>query len=352
MVADLYSCSVIEPVPETVEQVLDVGWLSDAMAQEHPGCRVSSVEVVSHTWTIASKLRIELAYDEPGSPPAPGALCVKGYFRDGARLGGAGGPEALYYRDLAARAGVRTAVCHYVGLDEKTGRSVLLLQDLARPGTTLRNALTPFTPDESAAALEQLAHLHAGPWDNGTLALDWLSPRFASMVERVPPEALQKLLDRPRADGLPDDVRNGRRVHDAMRVLGEEIPSTPTLLHGDTHAGNIFFGDRTAGLYDWQLVQRGSWALDVSYHIGAVMETEVRRQAERELLRGYLDQRSALGATMPEWDEAFEAYRRHLAYGYFLWSMTQFTDEAITTATIRRLGHAVADHSTFELLGV
>jgi hypothetical protein len=32
--------------------------------------------------------------------------------------------------------------------------------------------------------------------------------------------------------------------------------------------------------------------------------------------------------------------------------MTQYTDEAITTVTVRRLGQAVADHDTFGLLGV
>ena len=43
---------------------------------------------------------------------------------------------------------------------------------------------------------------------------------------------------------------------------------------------------------------------------------------------------------------------QHLAYGLFLWAMTQFTPEELTTITLRRLGRAVEDHHTFELLGV
>ncbi len=229
---------------------------------------------------------------------------------------------------------------------------MLLIEDLARPGTELRTALQPFSPAESAAALEQLASLHATELKPGTLDQEWLASRMAPMADRVPVERLQELLDRPRGDGLPDDVRNGRRVSEAMRALDAEIPSTPCLLHGDTHAGNIFLEDDGAGLFDWQLAQRGSWALDVSYHIASVLETEDRRRYEGDLLRGYLDRRAALGAPVPDEAGAMDAYRRHLAYGYFLWSMTQFTPEPITTATVRRLGHAVADHDTFGLLGV
>lgn len=339
-------------VPETVEEVLEPTWLSSALGRRHPGCRVEAVGVVSHTWTIASKLRLELTYAEPGTPAAPPFLCLKGYFRDAARLGGAGGSEARFYRELAGSVGTRTPECHYVGLAGGSGRSVLILEDLARPGTELRTALTPFTPEESAAALEQLAHLHAGSWDPALLAQDWLAPRMALMVERMPAQRLQELLDRPRGDGLPDEIRNGSRVRDAMATLATQVPARPCLLHGDTHAGNVFFSHQQAGLYDWQLVQRGSWALDVSYHIAAVLETEVRRRHELDLLAGYLESRAALGSDVPDLPSALEAYRRFLAYGFFLWSMTQFTDEAITTVTIRRLGHAVADHDTFGLLGV
>jgi hypothetical protein len=46
------------------------------------------------------------------------------------------------------------------------------------------------------------------------------------------------------------------------------------------------------------------------------------------------------------------AYKQHLAYGLFLWTMTQYTPEELTTITLQRLGHAVEDHGTFGLLRV
>jgi aminoglycoside phosphotransferase (APT) family kinase protein len=124
------------------------------------------------------------------------------------------------------------------------------------------------------------------------------------------------------------------------------------MLHGDTHAGNVFDSPSGPGLLDWQLVQRGSWATDVSYHIGSVLETEDRRRFEWDLLRDYLDCLGEFGVATPAWESAVTAYRQHLAYGLFLWAMTQFTPEELTTITLRRLGHAVEDHGTFELLGV
>ena len=344
--------TVFDPIPLDVDQVLDPVWLSEALGSRYPGCRVAGVDVLDRKATIAGKVIVGLTYEEPGEPAAPASLCVKGYFGEMDAYRSAGTPEAHFYRELQHEVDTRVPVCHYVGFDEATGRSLLLLENLAVAGTELRTALTPFTVEESAAALEQLAVLHATRVGPAGLDRGWLVPRMASMAERVPAERLQELLDRPRGEGLPDGVRNGRRVNDGMRVLGETLPPELCLLHGDTHAGNIFLRPGSAGLFDWQLVQRGSWALDVSYHIGSVLETGVRRAHEGALLETYLDRREALGAPVADRDGAGDAYRRYLAYGYFLWSMTQFTDEDITTVTVRRLGQALADHDTFGLLGV
>ena len=162
--------SGFDPVPETVEELIDPLWLSAALDLRHHGCRVKSVDVVTHTRTIASKVRLDLTFVDPGSPPAPRFLCAKGYFGNGASLGGAGGPEAHFYRELAASAGPRVPECHYIGVKGENELSVLLLEDLGRPSTELRTALTPFNPDESAATLEQLARLHAGSWGRGSFS--------------------------------------------------------------------------------------------------------------------------------------------------------------------------------------
>jgi hypothetical protein len=83
-----------------------------------------------------------------------------------------------------------------------------------------------------------------------------------------------------------------------------------------------------------------------------VLETEDRRRCEWDLLGGYLQCLTELGVPVPPWEEAVTLYRQNLAYGFFLWAMTQYTPEELTTKTVRRLGHAIEDNETFELLGV
>src|SRR5438094_245996 len=73
---------------------------------------------------------------------------------------------------------------------------------------------------------------------------------------------------------------------------------------------------------DWQLVQPGSWATDVSYHIATVLDIGTRRAHEADLLRHYLAELAAHGAPAPAWDEAWELYTLSFCYGYFLWAIT------------------------------
>jgi len=340
-------------VPSTLEGVLDADWLNEALGTRHPGCAVRSAAVRDTRATVASKHFLVVDFRDPGSPPAPARLCVKAYFGEAHAFSRAGESEARFYRDCAPSTTTRIPACSYVGIDEGSGSSILILEDLTAHGATPLDALHHFTPELSAATLRQLAHLHAETWDDTRLDEPWLNPRISSLAQNLTDERLQDLLDRPRGDDLSPATRAATRVRAAMKALGR-LPesSPPCMLHGDTHAGNIFDTVAGPGLLDWQLVQRGSWATDVAYHISSVLETEDRRQSEWDLLAGYLHCLGELGVTTPSWDAAVTSYKQNLAYGFFLWAMTQFTPEELTTPTLRRIGQAVEDHATFDLLGV
>jgi hypothetical protein len=65
------------------------------------------------------------------------------------------------------------------------------------------------------------------------------------------------------------------------------------------------------GLYDWQCVARGEWALDLSYAFAVNMPTEDRRAWEHDLLDRYLWRLGEEGvAKPPTKDEAFLRYRQ------------------------------------------
>ena len=125
------------------------------------------------------------------------------------------------------------------------------------------------------------------------------------------------------------------------------------VLHGDTHSGNAYLdAEGRACWFDWQVVQRGHWSVDVAYHLGTVLTIEDRRAHEVELLEHYLAELASHGVTAPSFDEAWDAYTLGFTWGYFLWAITRISSRAVVLLHIPRLGAALTDHDTFRRLGV
>lgn len=95
------------------------------------------------------------------------------------------------------------------------------------------------------------------------------------------------------------------------------------MLHGDSHAGNIFRTSDGLGLIDWQVIQHGAWSLDVAYHINAVLPVEVAEKEERRLLNDYLARMRATGVDMPSDEQGWTQYQEGVAYGLFMWAITR-----------------------------
>lgn len=169
-------------VPDTLGEVLDPAWLSEALGRRFPGIAVASVQpgpVVSRVSTNAW-FRIECQGTPP--PGLPADLCVKGYFADwsdtAAASRAAGVPEVMFYRHLAAASGVRTLECFYAEVDPDSHHGVVITGDVAAQGATFLDALSPYTADQVAESLEQYAILHGRTWgmvESGEL---WLAPNW------------------------------------------------------------------------------------------------------------------------------------------------------------------------------
>ena len=346
------------PAPLDEHEVLSPGWLGETLATRWPGTRVERLEVVERLETIATKVRFRVEYAENPSG-APEAMCVKGYFGpDGAARASTGRIEALFYLDVAPGLSLNRPPCVHAAVDPETQHGLVLMEDLVAGGCRFLTALSPYSPDEVARTLEQLARLHgkdsaalrAGPLRDA----DYLAPRLPSFLEYVDEARLQTLLDDGRADDLPDAIRSAARVREALRAVGaHSAANAQVLVHGDTHAGNLYLDpDGNAGLIDWQVVQWGAWELDVAYHLSAVLETADREANERALVAHYLDALRAAGGEPPAEPDAWEAYRRALAYGYFMWSITQRVERPVIEVFMQRMGAAVAAHESFDRLGV
>jgi hypothetical protein len=226
------------------------------------------------------------------------------------------------------------------------------MDDVVANGGHFLNAHTPYSLDVARDTLGQLARLHAATWGcEGLTDVAWLAPRITGMADRIPLDALQSLLDDGRGPDVAPELRSAANVSEAMRRTGAH--EVTCVIHADPHSGNSYLdADGRACWLDWQIVQRGNWSTDISYHLATVLDVETRRTHEAELLRHYLDELASLGAPAPAWDDAWDRYTLGFSYGYFLWVITRISSRAVVLVHIPRLAAALTDHDTFRRLGV
>jgi hypothetical protein len=92
--------------------------------------------------------------------------------------------------------------------------------------------------------------------------------------------------------------------------------------------------------------------LEVSYHISASVDVADRAKWEGALVRHYLDQLAANGASPPSFEEAMHQYGLFLVYGLFIWITTEskYQPETVNTANAVRVSQAMLDHDTLGLV--
>jgi thiamine kinase-like enzyme len=285
----------------------------------------------------------------------PSHLCVKGHFNEIGRAARfIGESEAYFYRDLVEVSEVRTLRPVYADIDLATRHGVVITTEIVAEGAVFLDGRTTFTPDQTAESLEELARLHARTWnDTRWSSAPWLDPRTGRVFESWGMDETMSViaanLHGPNGDGIPDALRDEHRLVDAYRALiasaATDADSAPwCVIHGDPHLGNLFLdAEDHPTLLDWQLVQRGTWSVDVGYHIASVLSVDDRRSAEHDLLRHYLDCLRSFGVEPPSWDDTRTALRRGIVHGFFLWAITTKVEPAIIGILLQRLGTAAAD---------
>jgi hypothetical protein len=292
-------------------------WLTAALQERHPGTRVASIVVRDRAEVTNSHARLLVTYE--AETTAPTSLFCKLLPVDDRRASitttRMGPREVRFYRDLAPLLKVRVPEVHVAIHDESDDSFILLMEDLTATGCEVSDGTWGVDTDGAAIALEWLAEIHARYEDPAVRAAEapWVSePVFGSTYGSV---MLQHGLDHHR-DRLSDDfaaiaeiyIHRGRELHELF------TRGPKTVIHGDTHIGNLFFDHGTLGFLDWGIINVNTPMREVSYFMNMAMNIEDRRRSDRDLLRLYLDARRAFGASEITFDDALLAHRVHAAY--------------------------------------
>jgi hypothetical protein len=347
------------PYPASLDAI-DAAWLSAALAERYPGVRVDEARPTTKIGGTATKIRIELTFKPPaGQAGAPASLWAKAGFEGrGAHQGDAFANEVHFFRDLAPTLPANPPLSYYGDIDPATGNGIVLLEDLLLRRAEFATAATQLRLDEVVAVLELQARYHAFLWRSPRLfELPWLRTGGVMAETRMVDQYFElwdRSVELPRFAAVPPALRERRLVQRCVAQLIDDLSAEPTcLVHGDSHTANLFFEpDGSVGYLDWQHVMRGSWAFDLANFLITALPVELRREHERDLLSTYLERLSVLGADAPQFDDAWDTYRRYAAWT-FMWVLCppDVHPEALCARNTERACAAIEDLETVRALG-
>ena len=271
--------------------------------------------------------------------------------------------EIYFYRELAARIPIAKPRCYYGEIEGEGPEFALILEDLApaRQGDQLAGC----SLEVARAAVLQLAELHGPTWcDETLLGRDLIAApdaERAAQLRALYAQMLPAFLARFGARLAPDEqeiIAAVAKSHGPPYAY----PERPfALVHIDYRLDNLLIDARTSPprvlVVDWQSLVLGSPLSDVAYFLGASLLPELRRPAERDLVRAYYDALQDHGVRGYAWEQCWTDYRRGAFAGFAVTVIasvivheTERGNEMFTAMARRHARHAL-DLGSAEFLG-
>lgn len=336
---------------------LTPGWMTEALQPGCPGASVAEVTILDAVDGTNRRARVKIAYS---SGTGPGSVFVKREGRVLHRLALVA-LGALTAEARLAQSGVDLPIEHpstyAAAIDLARMAAIVVMEDVVAGGSRPNEATTALSVEEVRHGLAGLASLHAAFWDRplpaglGFLRQWRLGRKWAPVSAASLARGVRRLGRSAGREVMPPGLDALRLERQFRRSAALAATGPQTVLHGDPHPGNTYAlpGART-GFCDWQLVRLGNWSHDVGYFLAGSLSVEDRRESERELLSGYLDELGRAGVRAPGFTEAWERYRATPAFGLGTWMHTisagSFQPGDVCVATIERFAAAYADLGT------
>ena len=262
------------------------------------------------TGQVGDSVRFHLRYAPVGAGPP--TLAAKFSAEDATSRGTAAmmglyAKEVCFYREAAPLLDVRVPRVLAAHVSEDGTGQVILFEDLgpARGGDQIAGCGI----EDARAAIRQAAAIHAGSWQRTELLeAGWIAPapELSARIAALYPQA-QAVFRERYADTLEPEYM----------ALCEELAATPAfferdnarpqcLVHGDFRLDNMLFDIKGAAepiaILDWQTVTTGKAMTDIGYFLGCGIGTDLRREAEGELLDLWLCEMGARGVALARGD--------------------------------------------------
>jgi Ecdysteroid kinase-like family len=233
---------------------------------------------------------------------------------------GLGVAEARVYANIGGELPVRVPRVWHSAYDSADATFVMVLEDLGASGCRFPNTGDDDILDVAGSTVEELAKLHAAYLGQD---LSWL-PTPEGMRRKPNDPAVAKrrtmfiklALDQFGAEMPPVFTRLAElyieRFFDVVGLFGQ---GDHTLIHGDSHIGNLFVDNGRTGFYDWAVASRGPGIRDFAYFMCNSVPTHMRRAEEDELLSLYRRILESHGATLDE-ATARDQYRLFSVYSW------------------------------------
>jgi len=366
------------PIPTTLAEIppstaeLTPEWLTAALCAGHPDAQVTGLTLGERSDGSTSREVLFLEYNQAGRDAGlPERVFCKSSPGFTSRLitglSGALQSEAGFYTQLRPQVEMETPHAYYAAVDPASARSVFLMEDItftrgARFGdpTTL-----PVNRAQAESMVRNLAAYHGKFWESPQLrTLPWLqtSLEFQERVNATIDFEKRSLIGIERSEQIapPEFLRRRREVYPAaMRSLELNIAGPRTLLHSDMHLGNWYtVGEDRMGLFDWQRMTTGEWALDIVYALMSALTIENRRAWEKDLLTLYLEELARAGGAAPSFADAWLRYRQQTFHGLIFWLYTigagrlqpSMQKHHVSEANVSRMTQAVVDLESLDSL--
>ena len=223
--------------------------------------------------------------------------------------------------------------CYWCKFDAGSGEFGLLLEDLT--GYDQEDDRQGLSSASLRRCVEVLAVMHSKWWQSPRLAscdfLFTVDAKNTLLLAEGHARSWSSFLERY-GNVLPAGYEAFRPpLMRSLQLAGTALDAAPrTLVHLDFRADNLFFrGDlgRTVAI-DWQLATRGAAVADLATLFSNSTGTDLRRQAEEELLQMWHDTVVRATATSYSLEQASADFRR--------WLLIQVVRTVIAGASVSR----------------